>query len=1437
MNNLYFLRGYASEMNCKTKFSLNDDQTDMLSKMGVKKCAMLPFFLMALYHLSSDPFSSRECESIESAFPSGQKPIHFAMRVSARYKKETREKCAAALSSHFVGIFTQERTGEDFELWALVHISEIQMIVHRQNEFVLLETPETKIVLSGQSTTKFAQLLYRNYCLSYSMNDPEDVVEVRCDNMDLFPDIRLMVSPSQRFQFAYFAMCSLNNVKFNQDVVRYIHSLLLSGNSIVDVSLLPVNLFGSSDSFVPIFESLKLLRYITGICLTDVERPDVLLEFVPVLSYCENMRIVHFENCGATEGLAELAHAVRKSENFGVSYWNLSKNKFTDFSSFPFIIDHSVEQLLYINLNDCGISAQDGAEIFRALREHEMIDSLRHLHYAGNEMDDKELLTEFAGFLKVARLQTIDLHGYSRGAEGIMKCLNKYETCLETLIVSDSEYSHEAISQLLIFLKETTTLRRLDISGMNLPPESVAGIIHTIVRNRELRDFSLIMDNLDLHGDNLLPIFRAFLDEERLSKWKELSFNNNGLDYQDLKNLVPLLKRMRKLESISLNGNFNSDMYGIGVLLKELLNIQSIKKIAVAGGNHQHLGDELQPFFRALAKHRDLVYLDISKNMMGPQISPYLVQILHGCNKLETLFIDGNNFDATDKMEQLIDAVSDSQNLICFGFPVKDAMTMVAEIEDEDVKNSMIGRLAELQISAAKAINEHRLAKGLPGELPFDAKPEIIDLIKSISKLTRKRMAHNREQMKTHSCVCEVFGLPLPFQKVGEVVTDGGQVEDVDIGKMAVYETESMARIVKETNPAYPDFYNTTTIGPNIRTLLTGQLSVPSKSRKRKKSYSSEDSQEAERRVRKRKLRDLHAVRSDSNFDIRQHKKDRQINSDYDSSPPKSRKSRYHKTYSDEDRLHHYSQIRVQKRSVRGYESDSDSYNDSRSRQWRKHRQDYREKRFVDKGTAKSKSKKDRPRITFEFDREEYGAHRNEKPSQREPKILETRGAIGGDSIDHLMQTGYRTLTQKDHLREQQLNRQSAVPALKRSRHKKWAASRNKYDAEFSSESEYEDSSPPSTQVRKVPAPKLHLSRINFDSSSDEEVFHKGVSLHTSSSGHVSLSSDGLAPQPQPNSEERSTSSDFHSEDTKVLLHPSIDDMVGPPPQHQYIQDSDLEPPQPMHDGGLNWSGTDDVPEPPLRQNASNEHLSGILDSSGDEHTPPPSDLHAESDNADMHGDIGSKPTSDNQIELSWSGDDANPPPPAPQGSDGDDNGEVRDSRRGGDVEQDGVILANAKRIAWPPPPESDAETHQIVAISSNDEEFRPFAQDIPIVDASIMSLFSSSSPAEQDPPPPIDNDSEAEQPAPKIPPMQPRPKPPLRNNTPPMRPDLDSEPELDTPPRPANHFNVDKYALSSLARSPHLATKQSVIDYAHSMLLAEGMEDIGRYKLRDTRR
>ena len=786
---------------------------------------------------SETPLTDVERESIDSAFAASQRPLHIVFRADIRYNKTTRKRSVCALSPHFIGLFLQKEPGAAFTCYEMFHISEVEMIAHKEHEFVLVKTKKSNLTVTGEPTTRFAQLLYRNYYITFSMNSPDDIVELRTDNLSLFPDITIHASPSQRFQFAYYAMCTANNLPYNHDVVRYIHNLILSRNSIVDVSQLPLELFANGkvgpeekkNDLVPIFHSLKLMRFVSGICAVNLLRPDVLKAFGKVLAKNDTLKIVHFANCGIEVGMQDLAEAVAKNENVSVVYWDLSYNKLSDMKHFARILENSTSPISLINLNYVAADAEATAAIFNSCARNENLWSLKYLYVAGLPMADEDVLGRFEDYLKARSkgkqpLEIFDVSSQVQDMDRVLQVLNRYTPPIRELCVRASKFDMDATNQLLIFIRESTTLDTLDLSGSNFSPEDVAGIINAIIQNESLTGFTLKLCSLQLNDVNLLPLFRAFLSSKAsLAKWKSLAFDSNDMQTDDLKNLLPLFLRMRNLEELSFNYNFDMSMVGIDEQLARLLEINKIRKISLRGCEGHRLQEQLVILLRKIGKRPTIIEsLDIAGNHIGDLSMAYLVHILHRSNTvLSTLNIDDNDFRNSDNIKRFVEAMEQNESLISFTFPLTDAQKIV-ESADKDERDIVIRTLSELQINAAERINVNRAKKKKPNDLPFPATEDIQQLISEISRDARHRL--KSPELKRHTCVCQEFGLPLPFQRLGDVVTDGGDLDDnVDIGEMVVYETPSMGEYIIERNNMYPEFMYTT-MQPDLRKVVNQEI-------------------------------------------------------------------------------------------------------------------------------------------------------------------------------------------------------------------------------------------------------------------------------------------------------------------------------------------------------------------------------------------------------------------------------------------------------------------------------------------------------------------------------------------------------------------------------------------------------------------------------------
>ena len=217
------------------------------------------------------PFTPKEMDKIEKEFPDYEKPLHYVFRSGLRFNKETRETGIIAISPHFVKLFEQRRLGDAPKLYGSFHMLDVELIAFSEEEFILVKTRGNNLICTAKLAVRFAQILYRNYSLSMNRLHERYDLEVRCSNLDLFPDIDLYVSPTQKFQFAYFAFSSYYEQPYRHDVVRYMHSLICSMNPVIDLTRFPRGVFKDGEKIKPLVKALELVRYSLGICCENLE--------------------------------------------------------------------------------------------------------------------------------------------------------------------------------------------------------------------------------------------------------------------------------------------------------------------------------------------------------------------------------------------------------------------------------------------------------------------------------------------------------------------------------------------------------------------------------------------------------------------------------------------------------------------------------------------------------------------------------------------------------------------------------------------------------------------------------------------------------------------------------------------------------------------------------------------------------------------------------------------------------------------------------------------------------------------------------------------------------------------------------------------------------------------------------------------------------------
>ena len=532
-----------------------------------------------------------------------------------------------------------------------------------------------------------------------------------------------------------------------------------------------------------------------------------------LLEESHKIQMIHIANCGVTKGLDTLLEASKKKVGLPIRYWNISGNKFTDFKAFITLLECTKNPLYFLDISDCGLTTEDSKNLFKVLTENKNLHEIQQLHIGGCPMDE-DSFDSFKSYLRALkkredtepsyriRLQSLNIGLLEEGIDQYMDILTTMEIPLKSLILCASALTQQAADKLIGYLRGASALRVLDLSGTKISAESVADIVSAIGENRNLHHFDLRLNYLYLTSGNLLPIFRVFLSGN-LNRWRALSFNGNNMNQDDLRNIIPLLKMMKHLRSISLSDNFDDSMPNIEDILPRLLEIPSLNRVCVAGGEHR-LREKIVPMIAKLRDYPNIREVDVGNNSMGDQGMSALINYLRSFKGLTELRIDGSDFKSIDLLATLISVVRDGKHkdLVTMDFPVKDAQSLLKTLSGPAQQDG-IRRLADIQCHLVNAISEHRAFQGKPGRLPFDASSEITSLIADISRKSRDDFLENENPL-THTYFCDEIGLPLPFQKIGDLVADGGEVKRIQgFPELEVYETESLYMQVHEDQSHY----------------------------------------------------------------------------------------------------------------------------------------------------------------------------------------------------------------------------------------------------------------------------------------------------------------------------------------------------------------------------------------------------------------------------------------------------------------------------------------------------------------------------------------------------------------------------------------------------------------------------------------------------------
>lgn len=796
-----------------------------------------------------------EKEEIRASFTEDQQPILIYTADYIFVNKKKLDSSTYTLSSSYIGVFYHSHSDTNLHSYPLYPISSCNEIQYlKENNLLIITIEQDTITISStkENMMRFAKLLYRNFYLSCTLMNPKLKLKLSGFKKE-FPSLaKIPISKSQIFQFYYFQSCADINVAYKHKAVRYIHTMLVNRNSMLDVSLLPRSFYDSSSqaekyskkNLTALFKSLQTMGIISGICINpnSPERSnfkDFFKTFASIISYCTSLKVVHVPNCEITDGLDVLAKSATKAKDFQVSYWDISGNQFEDFSPFATIISHSKGPITYLNLNNCNIQSKDSKKLFNALTNFSYLDHLQYLSIASISLATEQSFSAFTNFLKASELKYLDISNVVDQASAILKFLAdedstklSYQKKLETLILDGIPLGNGHVNNLILLISKSKTLKELSLANTHISKNNLASVIDAINANQNITKMSLNLDNLNLNGEDLNYVLGAFKlegDQGFLKKWNKLSFASNSLDLPDLELLLSVLSTLPKLRFIDLSDNFNDSMDGISSLLGRLTKLSSLKSIVLRGKAKNKLKNKLRKFLKKASEMETLEKLDV-RNHHCSESGELFATLLQQC-ELNTLRCSGNDF-TPDEVKTLIKSIPDS--LVTFDFPMNDCRQYLSQLRDIEREEPVeeANTVKELQIRATKRMAKNRQDIGC--ELPFECSEKAEKVIRELSSEQNELLDSIKEKkLFTHSFITEIFNLPFPFEKNSDLIStnesestfydkkilkkygERDQVEvDEDLEQYEAFEQFQDIFIEDKKRLTY-EFFNSPTLGQN----------------------------------------------------------------------------------------------------------------------------------------------------------------------------------------------------------------------------------------------------------------------------------------------------------------------------------------------------------------------------------------------------------------------------------------------------------------------------------------------------------------------------------------------------------------------------------------------------------------------------------------------
>lgn len=736
--------------------------------------------------------------------------IQYATRAILRYNMEEELDGIVILTVHFIGFFHCDSHGKYVDnAWA--HLFEIASIRVKKYKLLIVcrlenyrpeintKTPIVNCQIISYDAVKFGQVLYRNYMLAACAFPPEKTCDFRTELIDEFPKFKPGLSPTQAFQFTYYAFCTRLNRTYYQEIVRSYHERIRTFDGVFDFGEYPIELTEGPkacyEEFMPVIYALAFFPYVHGIVCHKRGFPYIARAVAQVLGRrrVTNLRFVHLVDCCISPGINEIGIELKKKPEANITYWNFANNPLiTKAEEFLSALHTTEADVFYLSFSNCHIGSI--STLYSAIKNNRHLHNIKYLFMNGNGSNDNgsDVCQPFINHLKYLSennlhpLQSLGIGGCPSTQIAILECLMKYPQPIEELSFAGTNVNYESTKAILQYIQSTKTLRVLDLSYCRqMGAENIHLVLKEMCRNASLGLLHIRLNGLTFNHTDILSLTKGFLWSD-LSRWGAIELANNNMGEFELQFFISLFHRMENLEELDLSGNFHSQMRGIENAIASLCCLKSLKRIRIAGdGVHYKLQRTIYKFLDNLQTFTNLEEIDISGNEIGDEGMQKVIELLKK-NNMRAIYVDNSKPVRFRTFQELVDVAKEREDLTFFRFPFTD-INFYLKFKGT-IGEKMRFTATSLRMDSNQCINDKRHAKGLPSMLSFQCVNELGEIVDEINN-PEGSMKRLLENVKTnlHSGVAQDVKITLPYLDFGQDISDGGDQIVVEVPNQEKY--------------------------------------------------------------------------------------------------------------------------------------------------------------------------------------------------------------------------------------------------------------------------------------------------------------------------------------------------------------------------------------------------------------------------------------------------------------------------------------------------------------------------------------------------------------------------------------------------------------------------------------------------------------------------